>query len=167
MSTYNTHPRIAERTQKLQSRPQQYRQGYGVSNARIVNNLDNQTSTISSRALDIKFRNRSNIPASTKTTGIPVNSTMTLISSTDNSLKFNLSAPVFDAAFNSKPIKTVNMTRNLDGSVNIAIVYDNATGTGYKHFPENPAYDNFITPFDVDSPIYKGMHYWNNGSIIF
>lgn len=208
----STHPRISERSQKIDARPSRYRQVVGTGQARVgartINQLDNQTSMINngrvmrsnaninnnnvSRALDIKFRNRfpnrvvgqvpnaqlaPNIPVTPITplapvtplntpNGVPVASSMTVLTDSINSLRFNLESPVFDATFNSRPIRSVNMTRNLNGSVNFAILYDNAVGT-LTRYPPNPAYDNFITPSEIDSPIYKGMHYWQDGSIIF
>jgi hypothetical protein len=54
---------------------------------------------------------------------------------------------------------------NLDGSVNFFLTFANSNS--YPHYPSNPAYHNFITPFDLDSPIFKGMHYLSTAGTIF
>ncbi len=87
----------------------------------------------------------------------PVDSRMCIQSNTPSLFKFNLASSSFDTNFMSKPILRVNMIRNFDNSVDFLVFFKNENAI-YPQYPPNPAYDNFITPFDINSPIYKGSH---------
>jgi hypothetical protein len=100
------------------------------------------------------------IPAATTPANCsPVDSSMCVFSNTSNGLSFNLASSVFDGNFDAQTITQVKMLNNMDGSVTFNISY--ASSGNYPHYPSNPAYHNYITPYDLDSPIFKGMHYFN------
>ena len=89
----------------------------------------------------------------------PVDSSMCVLSNSPNGMKFHLASSLFDSDFNTKNITQVKMLNNLDGSVTFTLTF--ASSGNYPHYPSNPAYHNFIPPYDLDSPIFKGMHYFN------
>ena len=102
-------------------------------------------------------------PAATVSTGTPVDSQMTILSNTPNALNFNLASPVFDANFNTKQVLQVKMVNNFDGSVKFLIVFQGSSTI--PHYPARPQDYYYIPASDLDSPIFRGMHYFQSTSM--
>lgn len=115
----------------------------------------------STRAVALKFRPRQHAAAMTvaprATTCTPVDSTMCVKSDTPNALRLNIASSVFDTEFETRPILFVNLIRNLDGTVDLSIVYE--SDDRYPQYPSNPTSGNFIKPFDINSPFYGELRY--------
>ena len=107
------------------------------------------------------------VPLATTTvptpTGTPVSSQMTVLSNTPNALNFNLASPVFDANFNTKQVLQVKMVNNYDGSVKFLIVFQGSSTI--PHYPARPQDYYYIPASDLNSPIFKGMHYFQSTSM--
>jgi hypothetical protein len=95
--------------------------------------------------------------------GTPTDSEMYVLSNTPNALNFNLASSVFDSNFDSKDVLQIKMVNNLDGSVKFLIVFDGSQN--YPAYPTRQTGYYFIKPYDLDSPIFKGMHYFPSTSM--
>lgn len=107
------------------------------------------------------------VPISTTTTstqtGTLVPSQMYILSNTANGLNFTLASPVFNANFNAETILEVKAHNNFDGTVTFTMVFQGASTL--PHYPVRPTDYYFIPQWDLDSPIFKGMHYFQSTSM--
>lgn len=115
------------------------------------------------QATALKFRNRQGLPlpvnqlARNSTACSPVDSVMCVKNDTPNALRLNIASSVFDTEFETRPILFVNLIRNLDGTVDLSIVFE--SDGRYPQYPSNPTSGNFIKPFDLNSPFFGEIRY--------
>jgi len=83
-----------------------------------------------------------------------VDSFMYVKCNTSDTLRINLVSPVFDPKFNSKPVNSVKMIKNNDGSVDFIVYFGNKCDKiiTQPHYPKNPVYVNSVKPVDLCNP---------------
>lgn len=151
MQPYNKRTRRAAARAGVRNRP-----GVVPHPTKIARPQATTSGAISSRATTSRA-------ITARATGTPVDSQMTVLANTPNNLNFNLASSVFDASFNSKNVLQVKMVNNLDGSVNFQILFQSASTE--PHYPTRPQDYYYIPPYDLNSPIFKGMHYFQSTSM--
>ena len=133
-----------------------------ISNNNITTYSRNVISTDNSvQATALKFRDRRGLIQqnirSTRNACTPVDSVMCVKNDTPNALRLNIASSVFDTEFETRPILFVNLIRNLDGTVDLSVVFE--SDGRYPQYPPNPTGGNFVRPFDLNSPFFGEIRY--------